>query len=54
MKSAHQLIQKLNIQASIMEETYKVLYENKSPHEALNDVMEIEISKEFLGIKGLI
>ena len=54
VKSAHQLIQKLNIQASIMEETYKVLYENKSPHKALNDVMEIEISKEFLGIKGLI
>ena len=54
VKSTHQLIQKLNIQASIMEETYKVLYENKSPHEALNDVMEIEISKEFLGIKGLI
>ena len=54
VKSTHQLIQKLNIQASIMEETYKVLYENKLPHEALNDVMEIEISKEFLGVKGLI
>ena len=53
VKSTHQLIQKLNIQASIMEETYKVLYENKSPYEALKDVMEIEISKEFLGIKGL-
>ncbi len=53
VKSTHQLIQKLNIQASIMEETYKVLYENKSPYEALNDVMQIEISKEFLGIKGL-
>jgi len=54
VKSTHQLIEKLHIQASIIEETYKVLYENKSPHEALNDVMGIEISKEFLGVKGLI
>ena len=53
VKSTHQLIQKLNIQASVIQETYKVLYENKSPHEALNDLMEIKISKEFLGIKGL-
>ncbi len=53
VKSAHQLIQKLNIQASIMEETYKVLHESKPPQKALNDLMEIEISKEFSGIKGL-
>lgn len=54
VKSAHQLIKKLNIQASVMEETYKVLHENKSPQKALNDLMEIEISKEFSGIKGLV
>ena len=53
VKSAHQLIQKLNIQASVMEETYKVLYEGKTPQKALNDLMELEISKEFSGIKGL-
>ena len=40
-------IQKLNIQASVMEETYKVLHEGKTPQKALKDLMEIEISKEF-------
>ena len=53
VKSAHQLIKKLNIQASVMEETYKVLYEGKTPQKALKDLMEVEISKEFSGIKGL-
>jgi len=53
VKSAHRLIQKLSIQASVMEQTYKVIYEGKSPKKALNDLMEIEISKEFSGIKGL-
>ena len=53
VKSAYHLIQKLNIQASVMEETYKVLHQGKTPQKALNDLMEIEISKEFLGIKGL-
>ena len=53
VKSAHQLIQKLNIQASVMEETYKVLHEEKTPEKALNDLMELEISKEFSGIRGL-
>ena len=46
------LIQKLKIQGSIMDETYKVLHEGKTPQKALNDLMEIEISKEFSGIKG--
>ena len=53
VKSAHRLIQKLSIQASVMEQTYKVIYEGKSPKKALNDLMEIEISKEFSGIKGI-
>jgi glycerol-3-phosphate dehydrogenase (NAD(P)+) len=53
VKSAYKLIQKLNIQASVMQETYKVLYENKSPEKALADLMNIEISTEFSGIKGL-
>ena len=53
LKSTHQLIQKLKIQASVMEETYNVLHEGKAPQKALNDLMEIEISKEFSGIKGL-
>ena len=53
VKSAYKLIQKLNIQASVMDETYKVLHEGKSPQEALTDLMKVEISKEFSGIKGL-
>ena len=53
VKSAHKLIQKLNIQASIMEETFKVLHENKSPEKALGDLMMVEIANEFTGIKGL-
>ncbi len=53
VKSAHKLIHKFNIQASIMEETYKVLHENKLPEKALGDLMMVEISNEFSGIKGL-
>jgi hypothetical protein len=36
-----------------MQETYKVLHENKAPEKALEDLMRIEISTEFSGIKGL-
>jgi glycerol-3-phosphate dehydrogenase (NAD(P)+) len=53
VKSAYELIRKLNIQASIMQETYKVLHENKAPEKALEDLMRIEISTEFSGINGL-
>jgi len=53
VQSAQKLIQQLNIQASIMEETYKVLHKNKSPKEALNDLMKVPISNEFSGIKGI-
>ena len=53
VQSAQKLIQKLNIQASIMEETYKVLHKNKSPKEALSDLMKVPISNEFSGIKGI-
>jgi glycerol-3-phosphate dehydrogenase (NAD(P)+) len=53
VKSAYSLIKKFNVQASIMEETYRVLHENKSPAQALEDLMKVEISTEFAGIKGL-
>jgi glycerol-3-phosphate dehydrogenase (NAD(P)+) len=53
VKSAYDLKNRLNIQASIIEETYKVLYEDKSPRQALNDLLKVEISTEFSGIKGL-
>lgn len=54
VKSAYELIQKLDIQASVMQETYKVLHENKPPEKALEDLMRVEISTEFSGIKGLV
>ena len=53
VKSAHSLISKFKVQASIMEETYYVLHENKPPSQALKDLMNVEISTEFAGIKGL-
>ena len=52
VKSAYSLIKKFNVQAAIMEETYRVLYENKSPSQALKDLMKVKISTEFAGIKG--
>ena len=51
--SAYQLKKKFDIQASIIEETYRVLHEGKSPEQALQDVMNVEITSEFTGIKGL-
>ena len=53
VKSAYSLIKKFDVQAAIMEETYRVLHENKSPVQALEDLMKVEISTEFAGIKGL-
>ena len=53
VKSAYSLIKKFNVQAAIMEETYRVLHENKSPGQALKDLMKVKISTEFSGIKGL-
>ncbi len=53
VKSAFALKQKFGIQASIIEETYRVLHEEKSPQKALEDIMKVEISHEFVGVKGL-
>ena len=53
VKSTFSLIKRLSVQAAIMEETYRVLHESKSPSQALKDLMRVEISTEFLGIKGL-
>ena len=53
VKSAYSLIKKFNVQAAIMEETYCVLHKNKSPCQALKDLMKVKISTEFSGIKGL-
>ena len=53
VKAAYDLKNKLNIQTSILDETYKVLYQEKSPRQALDDLLKVEISTEFAGIKGL-
>ena len=53
LKSAYALKSKLNIQASIIEETYKTIYEAKSPHQALRDLMQVKTTSEFIGVKGL-
>ena len=52
VKSTHALKSKLNIQAAIIDETYRVLYEKKPPKQAMNDLMRVNISTEFDGIKG--
>jgi len=53
LKSAYALISKLNIQASIIDETYKIVYKAKSPHQALKDLMQSKTTTEFVGIKGV-
>lgn len=53
VKSAHRLKTQLKIQASIIDATYQILYEDKPPKQALKDLMSVEISSEFSGIKGL-
>ena len=53
LKSAHALISKLNLQASIIDETYNVVYKAKSPHLALKDLMQSKTTTEFVGIKGI-
>jgi glycerol-3-phosphate dehydrogenase (NAD(P)+) len=53
LKSAYLLKKKLNIKTSIIDETYKVIYERKSPHRALKDLMHIKTTSEFIGVKGI-
>jgi glycerol-3-phosphate dehydrogenase (NAD(P)+) len=52
VKSTFALKSKLNIHAAIIEETYQVLYEKKPPKQAMDDLMQVNISSEFSGIKG--
>ena len=53
VKSAYELKNKLGLNASVIEETYRILYEDKSPQKALEDLMRVEIDTEFSGIRGL-
>ncbi len=51
--SAHQLKNKFNIQASIIEETYNILHRGKSPQQGLQDLLKVETTTEFSGVKGM-
>ena len=51
--SARALKQKHGIQAAIIEETYQVLHQGKPARQALEDLMRVETSHEFSGVKGL-
>lgn len=51
--SAYQLKNKFDIQASIIEATYQVVQNGQSPQKALRDLMNVETTSEFTGIKGL-
>ncbi len=53
VKAAFTLKNNLNIQASIIDETYRVLHEGKPPQKALEDLLKVSISTEFAGVKGL-
>ncbi|QPJ65941.1 MAG: NAD(P)-dependent glycerol-3-phosphate dehydrogenase [Candidatus Nitrohelix vancouverensis] len=53
VKSARDLKNKFGLQASVIEETYQILYENKPPSLALRDLMKVNITSEFSGVKGL-
>ena len=50
VKSAYFLKSKLDIQASIIEETYKILYESKPPQQAVEKLMQIDTTSEFVGV----
>ncbi len=52
VKSAFTLKEKYGIQASIIEQTYRVLYEDKEPGRALADLMKVETGSEFSGVRG--
>ncbi len=53
VKSAFALKEKLGIQASLIDQTYRVLYEDKEPGRALKDLMKVETGNEFSGVRGL-
>ena len=41
------LSKKYNVEMPIVEQVYKVLYEDKSPAEAVNDLMNRALKSEF-------
>jgi len=49
-KAAYHLSKKLNVEMPITEETYKILYEDKDPREAVISLMKRELKSEMEGI----
>lgn len=49
VKSAYSLSKKLRIEMPITNEVYKVLYRNKSPRQAVKDLMARSLKKEVIG-----
>lgn len=47
VKSAYGLVEKYNIQAAIFRETYYILYKNKTPYQAMQDLMKLPTTEEF-------
>ncbi len=48
-QSAYELAQKLDVELPIINEVYRVLYENKSPSQAVQDVLTRPLKKEWGG-----
>lgn len=48
-ESAYELSKKYNIEMPIVEQVYKVLYENKKPADGVNDLMSRSLKSEFYG-----
>lgn len=48
-ESAYELSKKYNIEMPIIEQVYKVLYEDKDPSSAVKDLMERSLKSEFYG-----
>jgi glycerol-3-phosphate dehydrogenase (NAD(P)+) len=48
-ESAYELSRKNNIEMPIIEQVYRILYEDKDPAQAVTDLMERSLKSEFYG-----
>jgi glycerol-3-phosphate dehydrogenase (NAD(P)+) len=48
-ESAYELAKKYNIEMPIVEQVYKVIYDDKDPALAVKDLMERSLKSEFYG-----
>ncbi len=47
VQSAYDLVEKHNIPAAIIRETYYILHKNKTPYQAMQDLMKLPTTEEF-------